>query len=110
MLIRSGCLRRGHNGLRLLWMRVVAVSAGLRVLLLLELALLRQLVILLVFFLRLALSLAGCAASLHRLQLAVGGQAGVVFGTAEVLAVLVEDYGGDDERADECKASDDGMC
>lgn len=89
---------------------VVAVSTGLRVLLLLELALLRQLVILLVFFLRLALSLAGCTASLHRLQLAVRVQAGVVFGAADVLAVLVEDYGGDDEGADECKASHDDMC
>lgn len=91
MRIRGGCLWWGHDRLRLLWMRVVAVSAGLRVLLLLELALLGKLVILLVFFLRLALSLAGCAASLHRLQLAVGIQAGVVFGTADVLAVLVED-------------------
>lgn len=94
-------------------MRVVAVSTRLRVLLLLELALLRQLVFLLllaVFLLRLALNLAGCTAGLHRLQLAIGGQAGVVFGAADVFAILVEDYGGDDERANECKAGEDDVC
>lgn len=105
LLVWSGCLRGGDDRLHLL--RVVAISAGLWVLLLLVLRVLGLLVILLllgVLFLRLALDLAGSTACLHVLELAVGCQAGVVLGAAEILAVLMENDGGNDERSDKCKA------
>lgn len=100
-------MRWGDYRRHLLLLWVVAVSTGLRILLLLVLSLLWQLEFLLllaIFFL--TLHLARCAAGLHVLQLAVGVKASVVFGAANVLTVLVEGDGGDNESADERQATD----
>lgn len=59
-----------------------------------------------IIFLWLALNLTGSSTGLHILEFAVGSQAGVVFGAAEVLAVLMENEGGNDERSNEGEAED----
>lgn len=100
-------MRWGNDRRHLLLLWVVAVSAGLRILLLLVLSLLlllEFLLLLAVFFL--AMHLARCAAGLHVLQLAVGVEASVVFGSGDILAVLEEGDGGDNESADERQAAD----
>lgn len=98
-MVWSGCLWGGNDRLHLLRVLVVTISARLWVWLM---VILLRLGILL---LRLALDLAGIAC-LHVLEFAVGGQARVVLGAAEILAVLMEDDGGNDERSDKCKAGD----